>query len=61
MPKTLEQYLKAKNKMEFFGDVDCSNMNEGGDLRITLKFNDEWVDLDIKGNKVIVSQIMRLN
>ena len=49
--------FRSKAGQPFSGYLDASNVAEGGDLRLTIQFGDEVVDLDIKGNEVIFSQV----
>ena len=55
--RTLEDYLKSKSGQPFTGYIDDRSIEEGGDLRITLKFADEMVDIDLQGDETILVQI----
>jgi len=55
--RTLEEYLKSKSGQPFTGYIDDRSIEEGGDLRITLKFADEMVDIDLQGDEAILVQI----
>lgn len=51
----LQALLESKSLSAFTGYVETT---EAGDSRLTIVFEDTMVDIDVKGNSLIVSQIL---
>lgn len=52
----LQSLLESKNLSSFTGYVETT---ESGESRLTIVFEDTVVDIDVKDNSVIVSQILK--